>query len=82
MAIPIAFIPQGDHFDAVAVMSLLPGATCSSGHPGNGSGVMCPSPCEHLPVPIQGQNESALCVDEDSGLIVDAEGKTEPFFDA
>jgi len=85
VAMPIAFMAQGDRFDAVAVMSLLPGRNMFVGPSGQWLGTYVPVFLRTYPfraVPIQGQEESALCVDEDSGLIVDADGKAEPFFDA
>jgi hypothetical protein len=83
MAMPIAFIPQDDRFDAVAVMSLLPERNMFVGPSGQWLGGYVPATLRSFPfrtMPIQGSEGSALCVDEDSGLIVDADGKAESLF--
>lgn len=83
MVMPIAFIARGDHHDAVAVMSLLPGRNMFVGPSGQWLGSYVPVALRTFPfrsVPIQGREDSALCVVEDSGLIVDADGKAEPLF--
>jgi hypothetical protein len=85
MVMPIAFSLQGDRYDAVAVMSLLPGRNMFVGPSGQWLGSYIPVALRTFPfrsVPIQGREDSALCVVEDSGLIVDADGKAEPLFDA
>ena len=46
MAMPIAFVAQGDSYDAVAVMSLMPGRNMFVVDRGNGLEVMFLSPCE------------------------------------
>jgi hypothetical protein len=82
---PIAFIAQGDRYDSVAVMSLLPGRNMFVGPSGQWLGSYVPFALRTFPfraVPLQGREDSALCVVEDSGLIVDADGTAEPLFDA
>jgi hypothetical protein len=85
MAMPIAFIAQGDRYESVAVMSLLPGRNMFVGPSGQWLGGYVPASLRTFPfrsVPIQGREDSALCVVEDSGLMVDADGTAEPLFNA
>ncbi len=85
MAMPIAFIAQDDRYAPVAVMSLLPGRNMFVGPSGQWLRGYVPVALRTFPfrsVPIQGREDSALCVVEDSGLIVNADGKAEPLFNA
>lgn len=83
MAMPLAFIRQGDDFVPVALTGLEPGKNHMVAPDGRWLGRYIPSVLRGHPFSlVKTEGETlVLCVDEDSGLVVDStEG--EPFFTA
>ena len=85
VTMPIAFIQQAGQYVPVAIMSPVPGRNLFVGPAGQWLGGYVPAALRGYPFCL-GRTESsdqfALCIDEDSGLIVDPDGTAEAFFDA
>ena len=81
MALPVAFIQQGDQFTPVAVQGLQPGQNLFVAPDGRWIGPYTPAAYRGHPFAIASTPEGhqVLCVEADSGLISDTEG--EAFFD-
>jgi hypothetical protein len=82
---PIAFMEQAGRYVPMAMMSPVPGHNLFVGPDGQWLGGYMPSPLRSYPfrlVQPEGSQQMALCVDADSGLIVDADEKGEAFFTA
>jgi len=82
-AMPIAFIERSERFVPVAVLSLSPGRNLFVGPAGQWLGPYIPASLRAYPfrfARVEGENAPVLCIDEDSGLIVDADDQTEQFF--
>jgi hypothetical protein len=90
VSMPIAFIRQPDaeqvdRYLPVAVMSPVAGRNLFIGPVGEWLGAYVPAVLRSYPFrlgAIDGSEQRTLCIDEDSGLIVDSEETTEAFFDA
>ena len=89
MAMPIVFIEQAGRYVPVGLMSPLAGRNFFIGPAGQWLGTYVPAALRGYPFRlgrVEGAEGLALCIDADSGLIVDADegadGGTEAFFDA
>jgi hypothetical protein len=85
VSMPIAFIEQAGLYLPVAVMSPIAGRNFFIGASGQWLGGYVPAALRSYPFRLGrfgGAEEFTLCVDEDSGLVVDANGAGEAFFDA
>jgi len=83
VAMPIAFIERSARFVPVAVLSPLPGRNLFVGPAGQWLGRYIPASLRAYTFRfalVEGEKDPVLCIDEDSGLIVDAEEQTEQFF--
>jgi hypothetical protein len=83
--LPIAFIEQSGRYQPVAIMSPVPGRNLFVAPTGQWLGTYMPTGLRSYPfrLPrVEGSDNMTLCVDEDSGLIVDADDTTEKFFEA
>jgi SapC len=84
-AMPIAFVQQSGGYVPVAVMSPIAGRNFFIGPAGQWLGTYVPAALRCYPfrlLGLEGSEGSFLCIDEDSGLVVDANGTAEDFFDA
>lgn len=82
-AMPLGFVKSGDGFQLVAITALQPGANLFVAPDGRWLGAYVPAAVRGYPfrlVKPQGRTESVLCIDEASGLVVEA-GQGEAFFD-
>ena len=84
-AMPIAFIERSGHFLPVALLGLAKGSNVFVGPGGQWLGGYVPAVLRAYPFSLmrgEGSEQTFLCVDEDSGLIVDGDGETvEKFFE-
>ena len=84
MTMPVAFVKQDGRYVLMAVLSLTPGRNLFVAPDGRWLGEYVPMVLRGYPFRLlrpEGAEESILCVDEHSGLVVDA-GQGEAFFDA
>lgn len=82
-SMPIAFIQEQSRYQLVGVLSLQPGSNLLISAGGQWLGPYVPVAWRAYPFRVlqpQGSEQSMLCVDEDSGLIVDAVEADETFF--
>ncbi|MCB1767332.1 MAG: SapC family protein [Candidatus Competibacteraceae bacterium] len=82
-SMPIAFIQEQTHYQLVGVLSLQPGSNLLVSASGQWLGPYIPVAWRTYPFRVlrpQGSEQSVLCVDEDSGLIIDAANADERFF--
>ena len=83
---PIVFIEQAGRYVPMAMMSPMPEHNLFVGPDGQWLGGYVPACAAELSVPpgsaAEGSEQMALCVDEDSGLVADADEKGENFFTA
>ena len=85
LSMPIAFAEQAGRYTLVAVLSLVPARNMFVGPGGRWLGNYVPAWFRVYPfcfLPQKGATEAVLCVDEESGLIVDGNLPGETFFDA
>jgi hypothetical protein len=85
LALPIAFISHAGLHLPVAVMSPVSGRNLFIGPAGQWLGAYVPAALRSFPfrlARVDGVEQVALCIDEDSGLVVDADGVAEEFIDA
>jgi hypothetical protein len=85
LALPIAFISQAGLHLPVAVMSPVSGRNLFIGPAGQWLGAYVPAALRSFPfrlARVEGVEQVALCIDEDSGLVVDADGVAEEFINA
>lgn len=85
LAMPIAFIEQAGRYLPVGVMSPVSGRNFFIGPAGQWLGAYVPAALRSYPFRLgrlERGEEVALCVDEGSDLVVDADGVAEAFFDA
>jgi hypothetical protein len=84
VAMPIAFLGQESRFRLVALLSLQPGQNLYVGPDGRWLGTYIPAALRGYPFALIRQEataQSVLCIDEASGLVVDAGTPgAEPFF--
>lgn len=82
MALPIAFLEQGEHFVPVAVQGFAPGRNMCVAPDGRWMGAYIPAAYRGYPFALlpNEQGQWVLCMNADSGLISDSEG--EALFDA
>ena len=82
-ALPLGFVKTGDSFQLVAITSLQPGINHFVAPDGNWIGEYIPATVRAYPFQLvkpQDREESVLCIDTSSGLLVEA-GPGEAFFD-
>ena len=82
---PLAFVEQAGQFELAAVLSLTPGKNMFVGPDGRWLANYVPALYRAYPFRLEtrsGSDEATLCVDEDSGLIVDEGAGGEAFFEA
>jgi SapC len=85
VAMPIAFVEHAGGYAPVAVMSPIAGRNFFIGPQGQWLGAYAPAALRSYPFQltrVEGVEDSVLCIDEDSGLVIDADGAAEDFFDA
>jgi hypothetical protein len=86
VAMPIAFVRQDDSFLPVAILSPIQGQNFFVGPNGHWLGSYVPASLRIYPFRLarqEGADQVSLCIDEDSGLIVDADNNpdTSKFFE-
>lgn len=81
MSLPVAFVESGDDFLLVAVQGLQPGRNLFVAPDGRWLGAYVPALYRGYPFVLASaeDGQQVLCIDEESGLLVDAGG--EPLFD-
>lgn len=82
-ALPLGFVQINASFELVAITSLLPGNNLFVAPNGDWLGRYIPAALRGYPfrvVKAEGKDESILCIDESSGLVVES-GLGEAFFD-
>lgn len=82
-AMPLGFVQNGGAFELAAICSLQPGTNLFVAPDGRWLGGYIPAALRGYPfrlVKVEGRDDSILCIDEESGLVVEA-GQGEPFFD-
>jgi hypothetical protein len=82
---PIVFIEQAGRYMPMAMMSPMPGHNLFVGPDGEWLGGYTPSSLSSHPFRLvrrEGSEQMTLCIDEDSGVIRDADEAGEPFFAA
>ncbi len=85
VAMPIAFVSQAGRYQTVALMSPIGGRNLFVGPAGQWLGAYAPAYLRSYPFRLARVPEAqqpVLWIDEDSGLVVDADGTAESFFDA
>jgi hypothetical protein len=85
VSMPLAFSEQSGRYTLVAVLSLTPGRNMFVGADGRWLGRYVPVWFRGYPFrmfPRPGTDKAVLCVDEESGLVVEGSAATEGFFDA
>jgi SapC len=83
--LPIAFVEQSGRHQPVAIMSPVPGRNLFVAPTGQWLGTYMPAGLRSYPfrlIRVEGSDSMTFCVDEDSGLIVDADDTTEKLFEA
>jgi hypothetical protein len=84
LEMPIGFVPAAGGYAPVAVMSPIAGRNFFIGPQGQWLGGYLPAALRAYPFAlhrVEGSEEAVLCIDEDSGLVVDRDGTAEAFFD-
>ena len=82
---PLVFIEQAGRYVLMAMMSPMPGHNLFVGPDGEWLGGYTPSSLRSHPFRLvrrEGSEQMTLCIDEDSGVIRDADEAGEPFFAA
>ena len=85
LAMPIAFIEQAGTYMPVGILSPLAGRNFFIGPAGQWLGTYVPAGLRGYPFRLgrrEGSEQLALCIDEDSGLVVEADAAAEAFFAA
>jgi hypothetical protein len=85
VSMPCAFLQDGGRYTLVAVLSLVPGRNMFVAPGGRWLGGYVPAFWRLYPFRMlapDGAGEPALCVDEESGLVVEGSAAGEEFFDA
>ena len=85
LSMPCAFLEQSGRYTLVAVLSLIPGRNMFVGPGERWLGPYVPAWLRAYPfrvLPQQGTDKVVLCVDEESGLVVERGAAGEEFFDA
>lgn len=83
-SVPLGFIKTGNAFELVAICSLQPDSNLYVAPDGRWLGSYIPALLRGYPfrlVKLQDREDSILCIDEESGVVVEA-GQGESFFDA
>jgi hypothetical protein len=84
LAIPMAFVGEGGRFALVAVLSPTPGSNMFVGPDGRWLGSYVPACFRSYPFLLQRQpdtDQAILCIDADSGLVLEGGSTGEDFFD-
>lgn len=84
LTMPLAFVRHGDRYLLIGMLSLSSRQNLFVLPDGKWGGGYVPSAFRSYPFRLakaEGQKQLILCVDEDSGLIVDDKNSGEPFFD-
>ena len=82
LALPLAFLQEADRFVLVAVLSLKPGRNMLVGPDGRWLGSYVPAYLRAYPfrlLPHQGTGQTVLCIDTDSGVVVEGDAAGEDF---
>jgi hypothetical protein len=82
LAMPLAFLQEADRFVLVAVLSLKPGRNMLVAPDGRWLGAYIPAYVRSYPfrlLPQQGTDQLVLCIDTDSGLVVEGDAAGEDF---
>jgi hypothetical protein len=82
---PVAFVQQKGRYAAMGMMSPVPKQNLFVGPDGQWLGGYVPASLRSYPFRLmrgEGSEQMALCIDEDSGLVRDADEKGENFFTA
>jgi len=82
LALPLAFLQEAERFVLVAVLSLKPGRNMLVAPDGRWLGGYIPASLRGYPfrlLPQQGTDQIVLCIDTDSGLVVDGNAAGEDF---
>jgi hypothetical protein len=85
LAMPIAFLQESGRYLPAALMSLVPGHNLFVGPAGQWLGSYVPATYRAYPFRFarrEGSQEVTLCIDEDSGLVVEDSASGEKLFDA
>jgi SapC len=85
LSMPCAFLEQSGRYTLVAVLSVIPGRNMFVGPGGRWLGPYVPAWFRTHPFrmfPQQGTDKVVLCVDEESGLVVERDAAGADFFDA
>jgi hypothetical protein len=83
-AMPLGFVQRGEDFLMVAVTAVQPGTNLFVAPDGRWLGAYVPAVLRGYPfrlVKPQDREDSVLCIDEASGLVVEEGGEGETFFD-
>ncbi len=83
LAMPLAFFQEAGRFVLVAVLSLTPNRNMLVAPDGRWLGSYAPACLRNYPfalLPQQGTDKTVLCVDTDSGLVVDGDAAGKDFF--
>lgn len=84
VAMPIAFIERQGRYSPVGLMSPIPGRNLFIAPNGRWLGNYVPLVLRSYPfllARVEGRGQVTMCIDEDSGLIVDPDADTERFFE-
>ena len=82
LALPLAFLQEAERFVLVAVLSLKPGRNMLVAPDGRWLGGYVPAYLRAYPfrlLPQQGTDQIVLCIDTDSGLVVEGDAAGEDF---
>ena len=82
LALPLAFLQEAERFVLVAVLSLKPGRNMLVAPDGRWLGGYVPAYLRAYPfrlLPQQGTDQTVLCIDTDSGLVVEGDAAGEDF---
>jgi hypothetical protein len=85
VSMPIAFVEQAGLYVTIGVMSPASGRNLFIGPAGQWLGAYVPAALRSYPFHlgrVEGTEEVALCIDQDSGLVIEADGVAEDFVDA
>jgi hypothetical protein len=85
LGMPCVFVEQEGRYKLAALLSLVPGRNMFVGPDGRWLGAYIPAGLRFYPfrlLPQEGADDAVLCVDEQSGLVMDADAGGEPFIDA
>jgi hypothetical protein len=82
LALPIGFVEQSGFFVPVMLTSPVPNRNVAVGPAGQWFVGYVPAVLRAYPFSLRSGEKETLCIDEDSGLVVEADNTTEKFFQA